>query len=90
MLLHFQKTPGMQKSLLGLALKFKYFNNYYDQPKVNIKKSCPQLNSCDLENMFNDDLVYFQNSQECSTIDCLGHFRNNLLDCKTAISKAKV
>ena len=62
------------------------------KPKISItkSKSCPQINSGNLEKLFNEGLISFQNSQGFSSVDCLEYFRNNLLDCKTAISKAKI
>ena len=62
------------------------------KPKICISKykSCGSINSGNLEKLYNEGQISFHNSQGMSPKLCLDYFQNNLLELKSAVSKAKI
>ena len=62
------------------------------KPVISILKSktCPTINSKNIGKLLQDGLLAFENDRDFTMDQCLQYFKNNLLECKSAITKAKV
>ena len=58
--------------------------------KISIIKSrnCPLVTSKNLAALYEKDLIRFESGSGCSGEQCINFFSRNLLECKSAISKA--
>ena len=59
-------------------------------PKISIvkKKNCPPISSRNIGDLLKQGYLMFKHDNNLSNVQCLEYFKGNLMECKSAISKA--